>query len=323
MAVARAPEHTPFPDLFHPAVRAWLEETFAAPTRAQAQGWPEIVAGNSTLILAPTGSGKTLAAFLAAIDRLMFSPVPAKQARCRVLYVSPLRALAFDVERNLRAPLVGIARVAERRGESRPRPDRRAPHRRHRGRRARPDAPQPAGHPDHHARVAVPDAHLAGPGDPPVRRAGHRRRDPHPGRHQARRAPGALAGAPGAPGRPADPARRPLRHAAPAGRGGALPAAASEPSPHPLPGERGADSPSPARERGCGVRGIRWTPRPVSVVDAGVRKAFDLRVEVPVEDMSRLGEAAPARPGRDPRRPHQRPAAATRSGPPSTRACSS
>jgi ATP-dependent Lhr-like helicase len=118
VAVARVPERSPFPDLFHPAVKAWLDETFAAPTRAQAQGWPEIVAGNSTLILAPTGSGKTLAAFLAAIDRLMFSPVPAKQARCRVLYISPLRALAFDVERNLRAPLVGIARVAERRGDA-------------------------------------------------------------------------------------------------------------------------------------------------------------------------------------------------------------
>ncbi len=91
MALARAAERTPFPKLFHPAVTDWLAETFAAPTRAQAEGWPEIVAGRSTLILAPTGSGKTLAAFLAAIDRLMFSRVPAKQARCRVLYVSPLR----------------------------------------------------------------------------------------------------------------------------------------------------------------------------------------------------------------------------------------
>ena len=118
MAVARAAEQPPFPDLFHPAVQVWLRETFAGPTRAQAHGWPEIVAGRSTLILAPTGSGKTLAAFLAAIDRLMFSPVPAKQARCRVLYISPLRALAFDVERNLRAPLVGIARVAERQGDA-------------------------------------------------------------------------------------------------------------------------------------------------------------------------------------------------------------
>src|SRR3954452_8967160 len=114
--MARAAEPSPFPELFHPAVGEWLAESFAAPTRAQALGWPEIVAGRSTLILAPTGSGKTLAAFLAAIDRLMFSPVPEKLARCRVLYVSPMRALAFDVERNLRAPLTGIARITERRG---------------------------------------------------------------------------------------------------------------------------------------------------------------------------------------------------------------
>src|SRR4051812_50056687 len=68
-----------------------------------------ILAGESTLLLAPTGSGKTLAAFLTAIDRLMFTPAPAKKERCRVVYVSPLKALAVDVERNLRAPLAGIA----------------------------------------------------------------------------------------------------------------------------------------------------------------------------------------------------------------------
>ena len=87
---------------------------FRRPRAAQAKGWPPIVAGDSTLLLAPTGSGKTLAAFLAAIDRLMFSPEPAKGERCRVLYVSPLKALAVDVERNLRAPLAGIAAVAGR-----------------------------------------------------------------------------------------------------------------------------------------------------------------------------------------------------------------
>ncbi len=102
--------------LFHAPVAAWFEETFHEPTRAQALGWPEIAAGRSTLVFAPTGSGKTLAAFLAAIDRLMFAPPPERGARCRVLYVSPLRALAVDVERNLRAPLVGIARAAERLG---------------------------------------------------------------------------------------------------------------------------------------------------------------------------------------------------------------
>ena len=99
-------------DLFHPAVRRWFEASFAAPTAAQAKGWAPIVEGRSTLLLAPTGSGKTLAAFLAAIDRLMFSPEPPKKERCRVLYVSPLKALAVDVERNLRAPIAGIAATA-------------------------------------------------------------------------------------------------------------------------------------------------------------------------------------------------------------------
>src|SRR4051794_28331851 len=80
-------------------------------------GWPAIARSESTLILAPTGSGKTLTAFLWCLDRLMFTPAPPKAARCRVLYISPLKALAVDVERNLRAPLAGIAQVAEGRGD--------------------------------------------------------------------------------------------------------------------------------------------------------------------------------------------------------------
>ncbi len=103
---------------FHPAVEQWFAESFGAPTPPQAQGWPAIAAGESTLIFSPTGSGKTLAAFLSCLDRLMFSPVPAKDARCRVLYVSPIKALAVDVERNLRAPIAGIARVAAARGDA-------------------------------------------------------------------------------------------------------------------------------------------------------------------------------------------------------------
>jgi ATP-dependent helicase Lhr and Lhr-like helicase len=101
---------------FSAPVRAWFETSFAAPTPAQAQGWPAIAAGDHSLILAPTGSGKTLAAFLWSIDRLATEPVPQKADRCRVLYVSPLRALAVDVEKNLRAPLAGIALAAERLG---------------------------------------------------------------------------------------------------------------------------------------------------------------------------------------------------------------
>src|SRR5256885_9456579 len=102
--------------LFHAPVREWFTRSFAAATRPQTLGWPAIARGESTLILAPTGTGKTLAAFLWSIDRLMFSPPPAEAHRCRILYLSPIKALAVDVERNLQAPLVGIARSAQRLG---------------------------------------------------------------------------------------------------------------------------------------------------------------------------------------------------------------
>ncbi len=104
-------------DLFYPAVREWFSSTFPAPTQPQMLGWPPIARGESTLLLAPTGSGKTLAAFLWCVNRLIFLPPPARQDRCRVLYVSPLKALAVDVERNLRAPLAGIAAIAQQRGD--------------------------------------------------------------------------------------------------------------------------------------------------------------------------------------------------------------
>jgi ATP-dependent Lhr-like helicase len=101
---------------FSPATRAWFESSFAAPTEAQERGWPAISNGSHTLIHAPTGSGKTLAAFLWTLDRLLHQPVPPKAERCRVLYVSPLKALAYDVDRNLRAPLTGIRHAAARAG---------------------------------------------------------------------------------------------------------------------------------------------------------------------------------------------------------------
>src|SRR5712692_3363 len=82
---------------FRPAVRDWFRASFAEPTLAQRKGWPPILAG---------------------IDRLMFSPEPPKKERCRILYVSPLKALAVDVERNLRAPIAGVAATAERAGRA-------------------------------------------------------------------------------------------------------------------------------------------------------------------------------------------------------------
>src|ERR687892_1778911 len=99
-------------DLFHPYVQKWFRSLFPAPTKAEEAGWPLIEKGEHTLIFAPTGSGKTLAAFLSAIHHILFSPLPAKVKRCRVLYISPLKALAVDVERNLRAPIAGILNVA-------------------------------------------------------------------------------------------------------------------------------------------------------------------------------------------------------------------
>src|SRR3954471_1035915 len=104
-------------ELFHQSVAEWFRASFAAPTPPQAQGWPAIARGDSTLILAPTGSGKTLAAFLWAINRVMFDDIPAASDRCRVLYVSPLKALAVDVERNLRSPIAGIGNRAVARGD--------------------------------------------------------------------------------------------------------------------------------------------------------------------------------------------------------------
>src|SRR5580693_2099027 len=110
-------------DGFSTATRAGFEGAFAVPTQAQAQAWRAIGGrdtggkGADTLVIAPTGSGKTLAAFLWAIDRLAATPPPAdRKRRTRVLYVSPLKALAVDIERNLRSPLTGIGQAARRLG---------------------------------------------------------------------------------------------------------------------------------------------------------------------------------------------------------------
>ncbi len=105
---------------FGPATRAWFDGAFAGPTLAQDGAWHSISSGANTLVVAPTGSGKTLAAFLWSLDRLAISPAAEPARRCRVLYISPLKALAVDIERNLRAPLTGIRQAADRFGLPRP-----------------------------------------------------------------------------------------------------------------------------------------------------------------------------------------------------------
>jgi len=250
---------------FHPAVAEWFGESFAAPTRAQQLAWPEILAGRSTLVLAPTGSGKTLAAFLAAIERLMFAAPPAKAARCRVLYISPLKALAVDVERNLRAPLAGIARVAARR--------RAAIHLPEIGIRT---GDTPAAERTRMARTP-PDILITTPESLFLVLTSNARSllasveivivdEIHVLVGTKRGAHLALSLE-----RVAELARRKLQR---------IGLSATQ---RPLE--------TVARYLGGGDGRKKWTPRPVSIVDAGARKRLELRVEVPVEDMARLGEA--------------------------------
>jgi ATP-dependent Lhr-like helicase len=253
------------PVRFHPAVEEWFAATFPSPTLAQRKGWPPIQAGAHTLVFAPTGSGKTLAAFLAAIDRLMFSPVPGKADRCRVLYVSPLRALAVDVERNLRAPIAGIARAAERRGDT----------------------------------FHVPTIGLRTGDTPADERA-----------RMARQPPDILITTPESLFLVLTSQARSMLpsvevvivdeiHAMVASKRGAHLALSLERlqelarKPPQRIGLSATQRPleEVARYLGGGEAGRSWRPRPVEIVDAGARKALELTVEVPVEDMSHPGGA--------------------------------
>ena len=145
---------------FHPAVGEWFARTLGAPTDCQSEAWPAIRSGRNALIAAPTGSGKTLAAFLGAIDELVREglerPLPDET---RVLYVSPLKALSNDIQRNLERPLMGISDCAQRtraarRSASAPWCAPATPRGRPRG-----HAAHAAAHPGHHAGVAVHPAH--------------------------------------------------------------------------------------------------------------------------------------------------------------------
>ena len=199
---------------FTPEVREWFTRAFAEPTPAQVQAWPAISAGAHALVSAPTGSGKTLAAFLWALDRFVAEPPPPdpRERKLRLVYISPLKALGYDVERNLRAPLRGIGadvRVGVRTGDT--------PQRERRG-----DAAPPARRPHHHAGIPLPDAHVAGANAVRRHGMGHRRRDPRGGADQARRPPRRDPGAAGRAGGPRRAADRPVGDAAAPRRGGAL-----------------------------------------------------------------------------------------------------
>ncbi len=234
------------------------------PPPAQVGAWAAIAAGRNALVVAPTGSGKTLPRSCGRSTGWPPSPPPEEQQRrCRVLYVSPLKALAVDVERNLRAPLTGIRHTAARLGVPVPditvgvrSGDTPADERRRLATHA-------AGHPDHHARVAVPDAHLAGPRGAARRRDGDRRRGARRRRHQARRPPRALARA----------ARRAARRARRSGS---------------------ACPPRCARSRRSPASSAAAAP--VEVVAPPSDKEWDLQVVVPVEDMAELGADRRRRP---------------------------
>src|SRR5476649_2696385 len=194
MAMTQPPPADPLRHDFHPAVSAWFNATFPAPTEAQRAAWPLIQGGRPTLIAAPTGSGKTLTAFLAAIDELVRDsdgqPLP---DATRVLYISPLKALSNDIRLNLQAPLEGIGRELAMRGLP------------------------------HHARIAVRAARLRQRPRHAVDRAHRdRRRNPRRRRHQAWQPPGPEPGTPGRAVRSAAGAHRPVRHPETLVGGGAL-----------------------------------------------------------------------------------------------------
>src|SRR5215813_12456651 len=276
---------------FQPAVRDWFRASFPGPTPPQTLGWPVIARGESALLLAPTGSGKTLAAFLACIDRIMFAPPPPRDRRCRLVYVSPLKALAVDVERNLRAPIIGIANVAAARGDAFLLPsvavrtgDTAATDR---ARFQREPADILITTPESlyllltsNARealrsvetVIVDEIHAL----VPTKRGAHLALSLERLEHLA--------------GRPLQriglsATQRPLDEVARFLGGVAAEQTASGPPPEPGPSRPGAQA---EQEFAVPTAGIRW--RPITIVDAGARKSLSLRIEVPVEDMARIGE---------------------------------
>ena len=259
-------------DFAQAPVRAWFGAAFArGPTGAQTQAWPVIAGGDSTLLLAPTGSGKTLAAFLVALDRLMFEPEDGRAAGCRVLYVSPLKALGVDVERNLRAPLAGIRATAER-----------------------------LGHP-----VRVPSIGVRSGDTPQNERQRMVRRPPDILITTPESLYLMLTSSAQTILRSVDTVIVDEIHALVASKRGAHLFLSLER----LEELRRQDGLPPTQRVGLSatqrpldeiarllgggeIHQEAWRPRPVTVVDAGKKKRLDLTIEVPVEDMARLSDEA-------------------------------
>ena len=204
---------------FHPAVRTWFTRRFGAPTEAQARGWPAIhsSSGRDTLIAAPTGSGKTLAAFLVGIDGLIRSSEEGTlEDRIGIVYVSPLKALGNDIQRNLEAPLAEIQATAKELGLTLP-----SIRTAVRSGDTPPSARQAIIRTPPHILITTPEVAVSDADGGEESRAtaarahGDRGRDPRAGARQARQSFGALAGTAGLRGGAAARARGPVRHAAP------------------------------------------------------------------------------------------------------------